>query len=143
MDCPKCVGRLQKITLEINAIAKGKAERSEIELDQCPVCQGVWFDKNELGTYLKQGATAVDSPPIEAKLGKELDEKLGKCPHCAIEMGQAPDPKGRGVRMDVCGRCGGIWLDNTEIDKLEDRKSMFSNERLEILKHKINRFLFG
>lgn len=143
MDCPKCVGRLQKITLEINAISKGRAQRSEIELDQCAVCQGVWFDKSELETYLKLGATAVDSPPMEAKLGKELDDKAGKCPRCSVEMGKTPDPKGRGVKMDVCGKCGGVWLDNSEIDKLEDKKSMFSNERLEILKHKINRFLFG
>ena len=37
------------------------------------------------------------------------------CPRCAIPMRK----KTRGdVTIDVCPKCGGLWLDDKEIDKL-------------------------
>lgn len=42
MDCPKCVGKLQKKIME------------DIEIDTCFVCEGIWFDANELEDVVKR-----------------------------------------------------------------------------------------
>ncbi len=43
-----------------------------------------------------------------------------KCPVCDVEMA----PKGYGPRKDVmldhCTRCGGTWLDEGELDRLDE-----------------------
>ncbi len=124
MDCPKCVGKLSKITVNLNKVYRSKSLRGEglteeIELDQCFVCKGVWFDAGELEKYLAEKVTIVDSPSIGPKLKKEQDEKIGKCPRCGIDMSKKKAPKDSSVTIDFCQQCKGVWLDNTEIDRLE------------------------
>ena len=47
MDCPKCVGELQKKRME------------HVEVDSCFVCEGVWFDAGELKEILKKGLNVI------------------------------------------------------------------------------------
>ena len=44
-------------------------------------------------------------------------EKLLKCPRCRIKMEKL---KKEGVIIDVCNKCGGMWLDNGEMEKLSN-----------------------
>jgi len=53
MRCPQCTGAL----LEPHAIKK-----YETELDCCPQCGGVWFDKKELEALLRVAAKAMGVP---------------------------------------------------------------------------------
>lgn len=125
MDCPKCVGRLGKITVKLNTAYRsekfqGEGTTMEIDLDQCFVCNGVWFDAGELERYLYENMTAVDSPGVGgAGLTQELDHKTGKCPRCSIDMVKKKAPKDSSITIDQCETCQGIWLDNSEIDHLE------------------------
>lgn len=127
MDCPKCNGRLQSVKLDIRTENKYKDLQGadleyELEVDQCFVCGGTWFDKGKLENYLREGLTTLHSD----SMGKEMDQKLnikkGKCPVCQLEMLQQPYPLDKNVQVDVCGKCGGIWLDSTEIDRLESEE---------------------
>jgi protein-arginine kinase activator protein McsA len=49
------------------------------------------------------------------KKGKKTDEKLLLCPRCKINMKKLIKNK---VIIDVCKRCGGMWVDAGELEKL-------------------------
>ena len=125
MDCPKCLGKLQKTTIRIaetNATEelRGAALSYNLEVDQCFVCNGVWFDKGELDKYLTEGITVVNSSSVGADLDTELDKKIANCPKCKIPMDKKEFSSKLKITMDVCPKCQGIWLDPTEIDRLEE-----------------------
>lgn len=124
MDCPKCVGKLQKTEVEVSPIfdekkpAKG-GPSYQLELDKCFSCGGVWFDAGELNRYLSDQLTVMDSPELGGGLDQELDKKTGICPRCQSPMQKTPAPKLPDMTVDVCRKCQGVWLDSTEIDRLE------------------------
>lgn len=77
MDCPKCLGKLQKKTMEY------------IEVDSCFACEGIWFDAGELKDAIKRDSKDFEFIDIDrdefdgketAGLTKELDEKKGTVP---------------------------------------------------------------
>jgi len=124
MDCPKCIGKLQKKELKIYSAhdikeLQGAATSFKLEADQCYVCGGVWFDKGELAKYKTERLTVLDSDALGKGLDQELDSKKGKCPRCDVILKKAPYEKEPSITLDVCEQCGGIWLDSTEIDRVE------------------------
>jgi len=46
---------------------------------------------------------------------KKHGEKLFACPRCKIKMEKL---KKKGVVIDICKKCGGMWLDHGETEKL-------------------------
>lgn len=46
-----------------------------------------------------------------------MKEKLFKCPRCEVAMKKL---KRKDVILDVCKKCGGMWLDKDEIPKLAE-----------------------
>lgn len=124
MDCPKCIGKLQKKELTIYAASsikelKGAGISQSLEVDQCFVCGGVYFDRGELDKYTTEKATIINSPSVGDALDKEFDAKKGKCPKCSFVLKKTPYEKEPSITIDVCEKCGGIWLDSTEIDRVE------------------------
>jgi Zn-finger nucleic acid-binding protein len=49
---------------------------------------------------------------------KKKQEPRLNCPRCDLEMIKK---KRMGVTIDKCGKCGGIWLDNGEIEKILEK----------------------
>ncbi|NTW28850.1 MAG: hypothetical protein HGA39_05740 [Coriobacteriia bacterium] len=49
-----------------------------------------------------------------------------QCPKCGIEMDEV---RKLDVVIDVCGRCGGTWLDRGELDKLRASTSEVQQDR--------------
>lgn len=43
-----------------------------------------------------------------------------KCPRCVIELKLSDR---RGVEIDYCPQCRGVWLDRGELDKIVERSS--------------------
>ncbi len=124
MDCPKCVGKLQEKTITAyemyeNKNLKGAGLSFDLVVNQCFACGGVWFDKGELNKYQRERFTSVDAPSLGKDLDAQLDIKKGKCPVCSIVMTRAPLEETPAVQADSCSKCGGIWLDSTEIDRVE------------------------
>lgn len=124
MDCPKCIGKLQEKTIVAHQMHENKQLQGaglsfDLELNQCFVCGGVWFDKGELQKYMSEGFTALDAPGIGSGLDDKFDKKKGKCPLCQHEMAQATLPEIPQIQIDTCQKCGGLWLDSTEIDHAE------------------------
>jgi Zn-finger nucleic acid-binding protein len=145
MDCPKCLGKLETREIEeektlVDKDLAGAAEFYTLEYDQCFVCGGVWLDKGELEKIVADGITVIHSDSMGKDLDKEMDKKIGKCPRCGVVMKKEPFDEGYSITIDKCEKCGGVWLDPTEIDRIESINSIKSHKKgffkrvLEVLK---------
>jgi len=132
MDCPKCAGILSKKKIE------------KIEVDVCPICEGIWFDAGELEAviradsrdfdYIDVGREELDGQEIE-KIFKEVDEKTGECPRCSFSTKLIRQKYGdKHLNIDVCPKGHGIWLDGGEIQSLRKRGLVDLKDRIDFLK---------
>jgi Zn-finger nucleic acid-binding protein len=108
MQCPKCFH-----TLETKKFG-------DVEVEQCPNCQGVWLDIGELRRVRLQKTTHRSSPTSDSN---RFDTITAPCPHCGGEghMTRLSDLERPDVMMESCPVCYGIWLDGGELDKLTQR----------------------
>ncbi len=53
------------------------------------------------------------------------------CPKCGYELEQTSY---RGVEIDRCFNCGGVWLDQGELEKLTGKESNLIEDILSLLK---------
>ena len=104
-ECHKCWVELKKEEIETFG--------PNVIIDVCPKCKGIWLDKGELGKFLK-----------DRKLTNYLTKHIGTksrspmvCPRCGMTMDVE---KAEGIEVDVCLSCGGVWLDQGELDKLKE-----------------------
>lgn len=118
MNCPKCLGKLEEKIVE------------NVKTDVCWICEGIWFDKGELEKVLEADSKNfkfidVDRAELDGKesseLHEELDVKIGECPKCTKEIKLERTSYPKGIFVDACPKCEGIWLDGGEIKKLRNR----------------------
>jgi len=105
IECPKCATRLESKTLET------------VPVDQCPTCQGIWFDEEELQAVLKKSHNLRRG--LHENTGeRNLNQKRGTCPRDKSKMLRAFSSTGERVVLDMCPDCHGLWLDGGELDRL-------------------------
>jgi Zn-finger nucleic acid-binding protein len=95
-----------------------------VEVDLCPVCMGIWFDRDEL---VELPTTLAD--PEMAKAAIEALGSLGnaarnghrpaylQCPVCAKHMTRRNYRRVSGILTDHCERCG-TWIDRESIQRI-------------------------
>lgn len=84
-----------------------------LEVDSCPECFGIWFDREELKEFIQR-------PELAQRLAEGAanatpnggGERL--CPSCKIALTESSLGE---VSVDLCFRCRGIWLDQGELDR--------------------------
>jgi uncharacterized protein len=96
-------------------------EHSNIELDYCTNCRGVWFDSGELELLME--SMELESPnqifgDILNSPEAAATEKKRKCPICGRKMkkiiiGEQPE-----ILIDVCQQGDGLWFDGGEVGQL-------------------------
>jgi len=119
--CPKCLKELHEVFISLSKRHHAShGETIRLLVDQCFSCNGIWFDGNEFEKYLEYDLVILNSPPINPEQFRELDETEGNCPRCDIKTDKEPAKSNPGVKIDKCRQCGGIWLDCSEIDQLEN-----------------------
>ena len=138
MKCCKCKGTLNKVTVTTSPEYGGKilsdAELTqEITVDRCLLCNGIWFDVNELDQYLAEKLLLLDSNRVPN--AAELDKKEGVCPTCGKKLVKSKAPKGARFKVDRCPNGHGVWLDSTEIDKLENKNFSFGERFLLVFRN--------
>ncbi len=102
--CPKCKG-------EYLAVRLVKGKNGNVKLDVCPVCKGVWFDKDEM-EEIEKNAVLELKPPRNAAIS------LRKCPRCRTGMKTFPYPQTH-AEIDQCPECRGLWLDGGEFKEIK------------------------
>ena len=104
MDCPRC------------QIAMVRQEIGEVTIDECPQCQGMWFDQGELGAAKDQADPDLNW--LDFEIWKHQDRFRAasqplRCPKDATEM-ITIDYDQTGIEIDCCPQCRGVWLDKGE-----------------------------
>lgn len=108
MLCPLC-----KIYLD-------RAIFSGVEVNYCPCCLGLWFEKEEL--RLAKDVKDRKLRWLDIDLWREKEkfkispgQKL--CPWCRLPLYEV-EYDHSSIRIDLCNICQGIWLDRGEFKKI-------------------------
>lgn len=103
--CPKCQqpSLKQKYVSEMN-----------LTVDCCPRCKGIWFDGGELSQAMPEADRRVQIPRTAVRL-------QALCPACCRPLLAFPYP-GTRVVIEMCRRCGGLWLDAGEFDAIRQAR---------------------
>ena len=108
MNCPRCKSGLVVV------------EYSDVELDWCPECGGLWFDSGEMELLAKKTTDAPAEGGLCLTEPARTDEERLKCPLCRKKM----DKRMLGpVIADVCPNCDGLWLDQGELEQVLGRST--------------------
>ena len=107
-ECPTC-----HVSLESKNIGK-------VEIDECPQCKGIWFDKDEL----RKSKDVIDSDLnwMDFEIWKhknefKIKESSRLCPVCKTDT-HAIDYGSTSTEIDYCPNCKGVWLDRGELKKI-------------------------
>jgi Zn-finger nucleic acid-binding protein len=96
-------------------------EYQNIELDYCPICQGVWFDVGELELLLESAGLGNHRRYLDSLIGSpevKTPEKKRKCPICHRKMKKTYIDEDKKIMVDVCRVGNGIWFDGGEVQSL-------------------------
>ena len=108
MECPNKHRELEKALFH------------DVEIDYCPECLGVWFDKDELA-YAKndkdQQLNWLDFDIWRDKDKFKISNINKRCPVCRIAFVEVAY-SGSDVKIDFCKHCQGIWLDRGEFKQI-------------------------
>ena len=123
MDCPKCLGKLERM----NAGDKKKP----IFIDKCFACGGIWFDDGELIQTINKEIidtveTKIDSKHLPKDIAEDFDKKDINCLKCGKKMQKVLSRRNKKVTIDYCDICQSIWLDGGEFEDVGKRNKMES-----------------
>ncbi|MEW6431709.1 MAG: zf-TFIIB domain-containing protein [Myxococcota bacterium] len=98
LTCPSCTGAMHEFQV------------GKLTLDRCTFCRGLWFDGGELEAALGRRPSA--------KLAEGVDNSR-RCPRCTVVMRAA---EVGGLRVEFCGQCQGVFLDDGELTAMNGGK---------------------
>lgn len=121
MNCPTCKSIM--ITLEL----------TEVEIDHCVNCGGIWLDAGELELLLgdPQKVRRLLDSFREVPAGSE---PVRRCPICdknmaRILVGSSEPP----LLIDKCRRSDGLWFDRGELADILERGELDEDSRIQRL----------
>jgi len=110
MECPVCKKSLDKAIM------------LNIEVDFCPSCLGMWFDKDELRQAKDKRDPALNWLDIDLWQDiKKFDISKGSklCPACRMPLYEVEYDKSK-TKVDLCNLCYGVWLERGEFKRIID-----------------------
>lgn len=93
-------------------------EHSEIELDYCTDCNGVWFDSEELELLLESAGLESSQPFLDNIVDSpeaSSSEKKRRCPIGRRKMRKIAIGEGGELLVDICPEEHGLWFDGGEV----------------------------
>ena len=103
MNCPVCKDE-PMIVLEY----------SEVEIDFCVACQGIWLDAGEIELLFGDAAACAEFLNA-GDLAHARGEKPRRCPICDKKMDKAVTSGEPPVVYDRCRAGDGLWFDKGEL----------------------------
>lgn len=109
--CPACGEKMVKVYMP----------NQKVNLDVClNGCGGIYFDNRE---FEKFDEVHEDIAPLleayKGKTFKKVDESQTRiCPVCGMQMVKNFSSAKKEVQIDECYRCGGRFLDYSELEKI-------------------------
>ena len=101
MHCPKCVR---------TSLKPHKVQKTDVVVDSCGNCKGVWFDANELNDVLPVASKDLQVPNHAKPTGMT-------CPKCRVPLEAFNYPQTY-VEIDMCRKCKGLWLYRSELKEI-------------------------
>ncbi|MDD2715937.1 MAG: rhomboid family intramembrane serine protease [Candidatus Wallbacteria bacterium] len=103
LECPKCEHKVMK-----------SRKIGTIPVDECPVCDGIWYDSGELKAALGK---QFDYDRMLSRLVRKGEGHA--CPVCHGKMTLLEYRKNRfQVLIEHCEECRGFFLDKVELEQL-------------------------
>lgn len=102
MQCPRCKNPM--IVLEL----------SEVEIDYCTDCGGIWLDSGELELLLEDSGKSNELLNLFSE-DKNSKEKKLKCPICSKKMKKVLVGEKELILIDQCKNAHGLWFDKGEL----------------------------
>ena len=98
---------------------RDETERREVggtlvrfRIDVCPRCHGTWLDRGELNKLTSDAA-------LESMI-RDFATASRNPLACVRDGGPMRRRVLQDVEVDVCGSCGGVWVDKGELDEVEE-----------------------
>jgi Zn-finger nucleic acid-binding protein len=110
MNCPTCKIKLEEVVF------------SDISVDHCPDCHGVWFQEDELRLAKDkkdENLKWVDVDLWKNKRSFKISKSNKICPECRLPLYEVTYGKSK-IKVDLCNICKGIWLDKGEFKQIVD-----------------------
>jgi hypothetical protein len=95
--CPGCESAMLAVDLD------------GVEVDRCPFCGGVWFDRGELERVTGR---VLEAEPLAGSTTR-------RCAFCRITLSTAMIGS---IPVEVCDSCRGTYLDDGELEELANRE---------------------
>ncbi len=106
IDCPHCKIPMERVEIEVPG--------PNVYLDYCGKCDSYWFDKGEFKKVVKDKLAER-----EVKKADGMDAWANfDCPRCGGFMTMKYMYN---VEVDQCTECFGIWLDEGELLRLNEK----------------------
>src|SRR5688572_6503022 len=101
MNCPKCKTELVK------------ENRRGIDVDECPACEGMWLDTQELDVLEDR---SYDEDELKGTLVFKSTSTADQCPHCGTLLAQF-QYRLYDLELEYCPDKHGYWLDKGEDER--------------------------
>jgi Zn-finger nucleic acid-binding protein len=91
-----------------------------VEVDYCPECLGIWFDKDELAMAKDQKDEQLNWLDVDLWRDKgrfSVAQINRRCPVCRVPMVEVGYDHSK-VKVDFCKHCQGVWLDRGEFKQI-------------------------
>lgn len=111
MECPKCSD-------------PAEMQDSGTFFLLCSDCDGVWIDKDKLTSYLRERHDGRTPPPFHHETWPVQTEL--SCPSC--EESKLEQIRMRGVEVERCPLCEGIFFDRRELERVAQRSLRVAKE---------------
>jgi len=108
MKCPNCKVNLEKTIL------------SNVQVDYCPICLGIFFEKDELRIAKDEkdkNLSWLDIDLWKDKSKFEISKEKLLCPACKLPLYTITYGTSD-IKVEVCSVCEGVWLDRGEFKKI-------------------------